>query len=97
MSFLENAWEQREEKAYKSLFYDLGEGIYPLDSGPFSDQFNYEDIDPRWLHLGVFKCPPSSERKTWIYVTSEMSNPWESDEPQEYSGYGAEFIFETAE
>lgn len=95
MSFLEEAWEQREEDIFKALFKDLGEGIYPLDSELFNNQFNYENVDPRWLHLGVFKCPPSGDRKTWLYVTSGMSTPWESDEPQEYSGYGTEFLFET--
>jgi Suppressor of fused protein (SUFU) len=97
MSFLEDAWEQREEKVYKELFKDTGPGIYPLDTELFQSQFNYESVDPRWLHLGVFKCPPSGDRKTWLYVTSGMSNPWETDEPQEYSGYGTEFVLETAE
>lgn len=32
-----------------------------------------------------------------VYVTSGMSNPWESDEPQEYSGVGTEFVLETDE
>ena len=95
MSLLEESWEQREEVIYKSLFKNLGEGIYPLDAELFRNQFNYENIDPRWLHLGVFKCPPTDERKTWLYVSSGMSNPWESDEPEEYSGYGTEFILET--
>lgn len=95
MDLLEESWEQREEVIYKSLFTNLGEGIYPLDAELFKNQFNYENIDPRWLHFGVFKCPPTEDRKTWLYVSSGMSNPWESDEPEEYSGYGTEFILET--
>ena len=95
MSLLEESWEQREEQIYPELFNDLGEGIYPLDVSIFQNQFGVENIDPRWLHCGVFKCSPTDQRKTWIYITSGMSNAWESDEPEEYSGLGTEFIIET--
>ena len=97
MSLLEDSWEQREEQIYPELFGGTGEGIYPLDASLFKNQFGIFDIDPRWLHYGVFKCAPTSDRKTWVYVTSGMSNTWESDEPQEYSGFGIEFILETDE
>ncbi|MCF6443066.1 suppressor of fused domain protein [Pseudoalteromonas luteoviolacea] len=95
MSLLEDSWEQREERVYPELFGGTGEGIYPLDASLFKNQFGIDDIDPRWLHFGVFKCAPTSDRKTWVYVTSGMSNTWESDAPQEYSGFGTEFILET--
>ncbi|WP_432454066.1 suppressor of fused domain protein [Agarivorans sp. QJM3NY_29] len=97
MSLLEDSWEQREEKVYPELFGSTGEGIYPLDASLFKNQFGIDSIDPRWLHFGVFKCAPASDRKTWVYVTSGMSNTWESDDPQEYSGFGTEFILETDE
>jgi hypothetical protein len=95
MSLLEDSWEQREEKIYRGLFGGLGEGIYPLDSILFKNQFGVEEIDPLWMHYGVFKCAPTNERDTWVYVTSGMSNPWESDKPEDYSGFGTEFILET--
>ncbi|MCG7529977.1 suppressor of fused domain protein [Psychrobium sp. MM17-31] len=95
MSLLEDAWEQREVQIYPALFGGTGEGIYPLDNTIFSNQFNVEEIDPRWLHFGVFKCPPIATRDTWVYVTSGMSNPWEHVEPDEFSGFGMEFILET--
>ena len=94
MSFLEVSWEEREEKIYKSIYGDTGPGIYPLSTEIF-DRMNSDTIDPRWLTHGVFKCPPTESRNTWAYVTSGMSNPWESDFPEEYSGLGAEFIMET--
>jgi len=94
MSLLEDSWEQREENVYPKLFGNTGEGIYPLDQSMFQNQFQVQDIDPRWLHYGVFKCPPNESRNTWLYVTSGMSNVWEDDEPQEYSGFGTEFILE---
>jgi len=97
MSLLEDSWEQREEQVYPELFGSTGEGIYPLDASLFKNQFGIDSIDPRWLHFGVFKCTPTSDRKTWVYVTSGMSNTWESDDPQEYSGFGTEFILETNE
>lgn len=97
MSLLEKSWEQREEKVYKELFGDLGSGIYPLDADIFTKNFNQESCDPRWLNYGVFKSPPNGDRKTWLYVSSGMSNPWETDEPEEYSGFGTEFVLETHE
>lgn len=95
MSLLEDSWEQREEKIYPSMLGSTGEGIYPLDASIFQNQFNVEEIDPRWFHYGVFKCPPTDTRDSWVYVTSGMSNAWEAEEPEEYSGFGTEFILET--
>lgn len=94
MSFLEESWEEREEKLYKEIFGDTGPGMFPLSNEIF-DQMNAKGIDPRWLTHGVFKCPPTEHRKTWAYVTSGMSNPWESEEPEKYSGLGVEFLMET--
>jgi Suppressor of fused protein (SUFU) len=97
MSLLEQAWEEREEVVYKKLFQDTGLGIYPLDFDIFEENFNQESCDPRWLHYGVFKSPPNKSRPTWLYISRGMSNPWESDNPEEYSGFGTEFILETKE
>lgn len=94
MSFLENSWKEREEVIYKGIFTDTGEGIYTL-SNEYFERLNAQNIDPRWLHHGVFKCQPSGERKHWAYITSGMSNPWESNKPEKYSGLGTEFIMET--
>ncbi|MGD2117133.1 MAG: suppressor of fused domain protein [Chromatiales bacterium] len=94
MSFLEESWEEREEKAYKEIFGDTGPGIFPLSNEIF-DRMNAKGIDPRWLTHGVFKSPPNGSRGTWAYVTSGMSNPWETEEPDEYSGLGVEFLMET--
>jgi hypothetical protein len=97
MSLLEEAWEEREEVVYKQIFQDIGQGIYPLDFEIFAENFNQESCDPSWMTYGVFKSPPNKTRPTWLYVSSGMSNPWESDEPEEYSGFGTEFVFETNE
>ena len=94
MSLLEDAWEEREEVVYPEVFGDTGPGIYPLSNDAF-EQLDAQSVDPRWLTHGVFQSPPNDTRNTWVYVTSGMSNPWESDEPQEYSGFGVEFVLET--
>ncbi|QIL91397.1 suppressor of fused domain protein [Microbulbifer sp. SH-1] len=94
MSFLEESWEEREEKAYKEIFGDTGLGIFTL-SGEMFYRMNAEGMDPRWLTHGVFKCPPTGSRDKWAYVTSGMSNPWEEEKPEEYSGLGVEFVMET--
>ena len=94
MSLLEDAWEEREEVVYPEVFGDTGPGIYPLSNDVF-EQLDAQSVDPRWLTHGVFQSPPNDTRNTWVYVTSGMSNPWESDEPQDYSGFGVEFVLET--
>jgi hypothetical protein len=95
MSLLEDSWEQREEQIYPDLFGETGPGIFPLDALLFKEQFGVDEIDPRWLHYGVLKCAPTNKRESWIYISSGMSNTWESEEPQEYSGFGTEFLLET--
>jgi Suppressor of fused protein (SUFU) len=91
---LDRAWAQREEVAYPAVFGDLGAGIYPLEATLFKDAFGQADIDPRWLHYGVFRSAPSGERPHWAFVTSGLSNPWEADTPEEVSGLGHEFVLE---
>lgn len=94
MTFLEESWGEREEQIYPKLFGELGPGIYPLSAEPFN-RMNATGIDPRWLTHGVFKCPPTGTRHNWANVTSGMSNPWESEKPEDYSGLGVEFLIET--
>lgn len=95
MSFLESVWQQREEEIYPALFGDIGQGIYTLPHTIFHDRFGYKNVDPRWFHHGVFKSPPNPKRTTWLYVSSGMSNPWESDEKEDISGLGVELVLET--
>lgn len=101
MDALEEVWGQREETVYGQLFGDTGKGIYVLDSDVFLKRFKQESLDPRWLHHGVFQCSPNTKRKTWLYVSSGMSNPWEKEPSEyteeEYSGLGVEFVMETPE
>jgi hypothetical protein len=93
-SLLDRAWEEREEIAYTTLFGDLGPGIYPLDAAQFTEGFGQTSVDPRWLHYGVFRSPPTATRQHWAFVTSGLSNPWEADAPDAVSGFGHEFILE---
>jgi len=94
--WFEESWAVREEKVYKTLFGGTGPGIYPVDFDLLSSGFQQSEIDPRWLHDGVFECPPNNLRKSWLYVSSGLSNPWEQDaaNPGEVSGLGCEFILE---
>lgn len=94
MSFLEESWAQREEVSYREIFGATGSGICLLSYEIF-ERINVKEVDPRWLTHGVFKYPPNEKRKTWAYVTSGMSNPWETESPEVYSGLGIEFLMET--
>ena len=93
MSLLERAWAQREEVSFPRLFGPLEQGIYTLSPELFAT-FGVTEIDPRWLHLGVMLAPPTPVRSSWVYVTSGLSSPWESEEPEELSGVGYELVFE---
>jgi hypothetical protein len=93
-SLLERSWAEREEEAYPTLFGDLGPGIHPLDAALFTDGFGQTSVDPRWLHYGVFRSPPSATRPHWTFVTSGLSNPWETDVSNAVSGLGHEFVLE---
>ncbi|MGC5700832.1 suppressor of fused domain protein [Pseudomonas sp. NFXW11] len=98
-SWLEAAWEQREEQLYRELFGDLGPGIYPLDMSIFSEVFGQAEVDPRWLTHGVFEVAPNAGRNSWLYVTSGLSNAWEDEQPEPdgWSGLGQELLLETRE
>jgi hypothetical protein len=98
---LEEVWRLREERVYPTLFGPVGRGIFPLTQELFSKRFRQQDVDPRWLFLGVFEFPPTPERDSWLYVTSGYSNPW-NEEPEAYnpageSGFGVEFTFAVSE
>lgn len=96
---LELVWEHREEVVYPGLFGQVSRGVFALSADIFADTFGQRDIDPRWLHHGVFEFGPSASRSTWLYVTSGTSNPWDEDpiedDPEAYSGLGTELVLET--
>jgi len=103
--WFEAIWADREDRVYRDYFGDLGPGIYTLTPKTF-EQLGQQNVDPRWLHHGVFECPPlppSSHvrRDHWVYVSSGMSNPWgdtpESAKPEGFSGLGFEFTLHTRE
>ena len=96
-TLLERVWEYREEVLYPTLFGSGVRGIFPIPYDLFATTFTQADVDPRWLHYGVFEYAPTSERRSWVYVTSGMSTPWDDDEPDPdgVSGLGSEFVFES--
>ena len=95
MSLLELAWEERETTIYPRIFGKLNSNICVLDFEIFKNTFGREEVDPTWLHAGVLVSPSSDKRNSWVYTTSGMSNPWGSEEKQEYSGLGIELFVET--
>ena len=101
MSSLEEIWEYREENLYPRLFGAQRRGIFLVTFELFSKIFDQHDVDPRWLHLGVFEFAPTPERNSWLYVTSGGSTPWESEpteyDPNSYSWLGVELVIESPE
>ena len=97
--WFEKIWEYREETIYPQWFGQESRGIFPLSRSIFTDAFKQESFDPRWLHYGVFEFSPCGTRKSWLYVTSGMSNPWDDVPPKVdgLSGIGCEFVLESTE
>ena len=95
--WFEQVWSDREDRVYKTLFGDLGPGVY--SAGPQVFARYGKEAHPGWLNHGVFACPPNDDRRTWLYVTSGLSNPWNLDRPQRdpsgFSGLGFELVVET--
>lgn len=95
--WFEGVWGDREDRVYKSLFGDLGAGVYAAGASVY-ERYGKEP-HPGWRNHGVFACPPHGERTTWAYVTSGLSNPWNLDQagkdPSGFSGLGFELMVET--
>ena len=80
-AWFERVWTYREEEVYPRLFGRERKGIYTLSAEILKGTFKQASIDPRWLHHGVLQFAPTETRQSWLYVTSGMSNDWESDSP----------------
>lgn len=87
--WLERIWEHREDVIYPELFGSESEGIFPIPA--------QQGGDPRWSTCGVFRFAPTDARKSWLYVSSGLSNAWFDDtpDPSGISGFGCEFLMET--
>jgi hypothetical protein len=96
---LESVWQQREEVVYPSHFGPVSRGIFALTIDLFTDAFGQSEVDPRWLHHGVFEFAPTASRSSWLYATSGASNPWEQEpsdfDASDFSGIGTELVLES--
>jgi hypothetical protein len=96
---LESVWAEREEIIYPQTFGRMTRGVFPLSHELFSGRLRQTDVDPRWLQHGVFEYGPTEHRRSWVYVTSGTSNPWELEPADyggsEFSGIGTELVLET--
>jgi hypothetical protein len=97
--WFESVWSDREDRVYRALFGDLGAGVFTAGAATY-DRYGKQP-HPGWLNHGVFACPPSASRGSWLYVTSGLSNPWNLDrpgrDPSGFSGLGFELVIETSE
>lgn len=97
--WFEAVWSDREDRVYRSLFSDLGEGVYTAGAATFARY--QKEPHPGWLNHGVFACPPNERRRSWLYVTSGLSNPWNLDragkDPSGFSGLGFELVLESTD
>ena len=95
----ERIWAYREATLYPTFFGPLLPTIAPLSDGIFSGTFGQETYDFRWTFCGVMIAPPTETRRSWLYVSSGLSNAWDDEvfTPEGSSGLGCELVFETTE
>lgn len=97
--WFESVWSDREDRVYRASFGDLGQGVYTAGASVF-ERYGKQP-HPGWLNHGVFACPPTPQRSSWLHVTSGLSNPWNLDragtDPSGFSGLGFELVVETSE
>jgi len=97
--WFEAVWTEREDRVYRSVFGDLGEGVYTANAGTYARY--RKEPHPGWLNHGVFASPPHAGRPSWLYVTSGLSNPWNLDrpgkDPSGFSGLGFELVVESSD
>jgi hypothetical protein len=94
LDWFERVWAHREEVLYPALFGEEREGIFPIPR----DRLAIGQLsDPRWSTCGVFRFTLTSSRKSWLYVSSGLSNAWFDESPDltGVSGFGYEFVIET--
>lgn len=95
---LEEVWRLREDVVYPRLFGSRSTGIFVVDAQMLRN-IGLTTYDPRWLTHGIIQFAPTQHRDSWLYATSGLSNPWNTD-PADYdttgiSGTGVEFILQT--
>lgn len=99
--WFEGIWADREEKFYPKFFGKTHSQIYNLPKEVFTEGYHMDDCHPAWLTNIVIEYKPTEDRKSWLYVTSGLSNPigQEPDniKPEGFSGMGFELIIETTE
>jgi suppressor of fused protein SUFU len=94
---LERTWSHREERVYPTLFGRLEHDMMRLSNELF-ETLGAHEVDPKWLSHGVLVSPPNGNRKSWLYVTSGLSNPGQAPRRAPgRSGIGFEFVLETRE
>lgn len=99
--WFEGIWADREEIVYPKYFGKTPSQIYNLPEEVFKEGYHMTECDPAWLTNIVIEYKPTEDRKSWLYVTSGLSNPIgqepENINPKDFSGMGFEMIIETTE
>ncbi|MGI8908778.1 MAG: suppressor of fused domain protein [Candidatus Sumerlaeaceae bacterium] len=97
-NWFRDVWADREDRVYRELFGDIGNAIHTIPSVLF-ERMGFKHVDERWLVHGVFESAPNETHKSWLYVTSSLSNPWGADpetiDPTQPSGLGFELVLQT--
>ena len=98
--WFEKAVAERDKKVYVDNFGETPSQIYPLPDDAFDDENFEHSEDPSLLLNFVVEYAPNANRKSWLYVSSGLSNPivdTDNKSSSEFSGLGFELIIETPE
>ena len=92
------AWQQRDQILYPTLFGPPIPGLRVLPAEMFTTVFNQADYEANWTLGGVFEFGPTAQRASWLYATTGLSNAWHATVKADAatpSGLGCEFVLET--
>lgn len=93
-------WANREDVVYLKLFGELNDA-FKIMPDVFESGFGLSVEEEFWLAHAVLEYKPTEKRKSWLYVTSGLSNPVGQDpsslDEKGYSGLGFEMLIETKE
>lgn len=90
-NWFEEVWHYRDNVVYTAeLGGDAPRSIITIPYVAFA-QMGAERIDPRWLHCGVLMFHPTATRNAFTFVTTGLSNAWDSRRPDPTSTSGLGF------
>lgn len=87
-NWFEEVWRYRDEELIPENVGGRSDGRVTTIPYEAFEQLGAHQVDPRWLHCGVLRFPPSRSTAAYSFVTSGLSNAWDAVQPDRASVTG---------